>query len=289
MISFIVPAHNEEFWIGRCISAIRSALDSTGERHEIIVVDDASSDATGAIARQQGAQVIRVEHRQIAATRNAGARQARGDILFFVDADTLVNARAMRSALRGVRAGAAGGGCFPRFEGSLPVWVRQWMPVLERMSRWLNFLPSGACLFCTRSAFETAGGFNEDYYAAEDVAFVAALRRQGRFIIPAQTVVTSGRKVRAQSFLSIGRLATRMVLLGPRGLRSRRGLEYWYESEREKAKRDERAHPVKKRKRQIVRPEQHDHGRKKPVQPEGCHGRGRRHGKRQPKAACMAR
>ena len=236
MISFIVPAHNEEVWIGRCISAIRSALESIDEPYEIIVVDDASSDATASIARQQGAQVIRVEHRQIAATRNAGARQAHGDILVFVDADTLVNAPALQSALRSVRAGAVGGGCFPRFEGWLPLWVRLWVPVLERMCRWLHFLPSGACLFCTRSAFEMAGGFNEDYYAAEDVAFVATLRRQGRFIIPAETVVTSGRKARAHSFLSLWWLFTRMMLRGPRGLRSRRGLEYWYEPEREKAK-----------------------------------------------------
>jgi hypothetical protein len=177
-----------------------------------------------------------VEHRQISATRNAGARPAHGDILFFVDADTLVNAPAIQSALRGVRAGAVGGGCFPRFEGWLPLWVRLCVPVLERTCRWLHFLPSGACLFCTRSAFEMAGGFNEDYYAAEDVAFVATLRRQGRFIIPAETVVTSGRKARAHSFWSVAWLSTRLILRGSRGLRSRRGLEYWYEAEREKTK-----------------------------------------------------
>jgi glycosyltransferase involved in cell wall biosynthesis len=236
MISFIVPAHNEEAWIGRCISAIRGGLESLDEPYEIIVVDDASSDDTASIARQQSAQVVRVEHRQISATRNAGARQSRGDILFFVDADTLVNAPAIQSALRAIRAGAPGGGCVPRFEGWLPLWWRLTVPLGERICRWLHFLPSGACLFCTRSAYEMAGGFNEDYYAAEDVAFVVTLKRQGRFIIPAETVVTSGRKIRAHSFLSIWWLFTRMILLGSRGLRSRRGLEYWYEPEREKAK-----------------------------------------------------
>ena len=65
MISFIVPAHNEEAWIGRCVSAIRSGTEFLGEPYEIIVVDDASTDATASIARQQGAQVIRVEYRQI--------------------------------------------------------------------------------------------------------------------------------------------------------------------------------------------------------------------------------
>jgi glycosyltransferase involved in cell wall biosynthesis len=236
MISFIVPAHNEEAWVGRSVSAIRSGLESLDEPHEVIVVDDASSDATTSIARQRGAQVVRVEHRQIAATRNAGARQARGDIFFFVDADTLVNAPAIQSALRGVRAGAVGGGCWPQFEGWLPWWCRPTLLIGERMCRWLNIFPSGACLFCTRSAFETTGGFNENYYAWEELVFVKALKRQGRFVIPAETVVTSGRKLRSHSFLSYARLVTRIVLGGSRGLRSRQGLDYWYKPEREKRK-----------------------------------------------------
>lgn len=235
MISFIVPAHNEEAWIGRCVSAIRKGMESPGEPYEIIVVDDTSTDATASIARQQGAQVIRVEHRQIAATRNAGARQSCGDILFFVDADTLVNAPAIQSALRAIRTGAAGGGCVPRFEGWLPWWFRHFEPLIKPAARLVNF-PGGACLFCTRKAFEMAGGFNEDYYAAEEVAFVANLKRQGRFIILAETVITSGRKARAHSFLALARLTARLIFLGSRGVRSRKGLDYWYKPVREKMK-----------------------------------------------------
>ena len=235
MISFIVPAHNEEAWVGRCVSAIHSGTESLGEPHEIIVVDDASTDATALIARQHGAQVIRVEHRLIAATRNAGARQAHGDILFFVDADTLTNAAAIQSALRSIRAGAVGGGCVPRFEGWLPWWFRLTEPLIEPAMRLMRFLPSGAFLFCTRSAFQATGGFNENYYAAEDAIFVAALKRQGRFAILPETVVTSGRKVREHSFWSLVRQLTRLIIRGPGGLRNRRGLEYWYEPEREKA------------------------------------------------------
>jgi len=236
MISFIVPAHNEEAWVGRCVSAIRAGLEPLGEPHEIIVVDDASSDATALIARQQGAQVVRVEHRQIAATRNAGAQQAHGDILFFVDADTLTNAPAIQSAMRAIRAGAVGGGCVPRFEGWLPWWGRLVEPLVKPAVRLVRFLPSGTFLFCTRSAFQATGGFNENYYAAEEVVFVAALKRQGRFAILAETVVTSGRKMRAHSLLTLARLFARLVFLGSRGVRSRRGLEYWYEPEREKVK-----------------------------------------------------
>ena len=236
MISFIVPAHNEEAWVGRCVSAIRNGAESLGEPHEIIVVDDGSGDATASIARQQGAKVVRVEHRQIAATRNAGAQQAHGDILFFVDADTLTDAPAIQSALRSIRAGAVGGGCVPRFEGWLPWWFRLTEPFIRPAVRLARFLPSGTFLFCTRSAFQTAGGFDENYYAAEEVVFVAALKRQGRFAILAETGVTSGRRFREHSFWTFARLSARLVFLGSRGVRSRRGLEYWYEPEREKRK-----------------------------------------------------
>jgi hypothetical protein len=72
---------------------------------------------------------------------------------------TLVNAPAIQSALRSVRAGAVGGGCVPRFEGWLPWWFRLVEPLIKPAVRLAHFLPSVACLFCTRSAFQTAGGF----------------------------------------------------------------------------------------------------------------------------------
>ncbi len=57
----------------------------------MIVVDDASTDATPEIAAQNNARVVSVNHRQIAATRNSGARAAQGERLFFVDADTTIH------------------------------------------------------------------------------------------------------------------------------------------------------------------------------------------------------
>jgi hypothetical protein len=102
--------------------------------------------------------------------------------------------------------------------------------------RLLRFSPSGACLFCTDGVFKAAGGFNENYYAAEDALFVAALKRHGRFVVIAEQVVTSGRKLRAHSFLSLAWQLMRLALRGSRGLRDRRGLDYWYAPAREKIK-----------------------------------------------------
>jgi hypothetical protein len=61
------------------------------------------------------------------------------------------------------------------------------------------------------------GGFNGDYYALEDLVFVKALKRQGRFVIPAETVVTSGRKLRAHSLWSFCSLSRAWFFAVPVG------------------------------------------------------------------------
>jgi glycosyltransferase involved in cell wall biosynthesis len=87
MLSFVIPAYNEELLLGRTLEAIRTAAAASCEPFETIVVDDASTDRTAAIAAEHGARVIPVHFRQISRTRNAGARAAAGEFLLFVDAD----------------------------------------------------------------------------------------------------------------------------------------------------------------------------------------------------------
>src|SRR6266566_3573758 len=82
MISFIVPAYNEEHELSKTLAAIRTAASGAAQPYEIIVVDDASTDATPEIASRVGAKVIPINRRQIAAARNAGGRVAQGEDLF---------------------------------------------------------------------------------------------------------------------------------------------------------------------------------------------------------------
>ena len=178
MISFVVPAHDEAQHIGQTVAAIRAAADELRETVEIIVVDDDSRDATTSIAEAQGARVFHVAFRQIASTRNAGARVANGEILFFVDADTVANAKAIRAAIDALRGGAAGGGCVFTFDGVLPLWAKLMYPVAVFLSRRLR-LVGGCFLFCHRTTFDSVGGFCERYYAAEEVAFIKGSRRSG--------------------------------------------------------------------------------------------------------------
>src|SRR6185312_8545697 len=108
MISFIVPAYNEEAELPGTLRAIHSA--AVGCEYEIVVVNDGSTDATAATGEQFGARVISIERRQIAAARNAGARAARGDIFIFVDADTRIGPEHVRGATDSLGNGFAGGG-----------------------------------------------------------------------------------------------------------------------------------------------------------------------------------
>ena len=96
--SFIIPAYNEARYIAGCIDAIHDAARACDLNYEIIVANDASTDATAAIAQKHRAIVINVDNRRISATRNAGAAASRGDWLIFVDADTIVYAKIQSQA-----------------------------------------------------------------------------------------------------------------------------------------------------------------------------------------------
>lgn len=228
MLSIIVPAHNEEQVLAETLNAIQVAARAERLEYELIVVDDSSTDRTPEIARQCGARVISISRRQIAAARNAGAHEARGDLLLFVDADTHINAAALRGIVEAVDAGAAGGGCLFRFEGRLPLWSRLMYPPAIWLFRTFRIV-GGCCLYATRSTFDQIGGFDERYYAAEELFFAKAVKRVGRLVIPAPLVVTSGRKLRAYSGWEVLAKLLRIVGRGQSAYQSRESLDVWYE------------------------------------------------------------
>jgi glycosyltransferase involved in cell wall biosynthesis len=227
VISFIVPAHNEEALLGGTLGAIARAAPVLGDAWEVLVVDDSSTDRTAAVAEAAGARVVRVQRRQIAATRNAGARAAAGAVLVFVDADTLVNAAVLRAAARALRRGVLAGGAGFNFDGQVPLGFRLLHALAVPVGRVLG-LAGGCFLFCTRAAFEAAGGFCEDLFAAEEIAFAAAVRRRGRFVVLRECVTTSGRKLRTHSAWAILSTLLRLAVSGPGAFRRREGLELWY-------------------------------------------------------------
>ncbi len=226
-VSFVVPAHDEARLIGATLDALHAAAQAAALRYEIVVVDDASTDETASIARGHGARVERVDMRHIAAARNAGARAARGARLVFVDADTLVDAAVLGAAMRALDAGAVGGGAAVALIGAVTRSERVLVDVARRAFRRTGIAP-GCFIFCSRAAFEAVGGFDETWYAGEDVAISRALARQGRFVILRESVRTSDRKLRRHGALEHLRLLLRFALGGRRILRSRDALPLWY-------------------------------------------------------------
>ena len=234
MISFIVPAHNEEACLPRTLRAIHETARQVGQPYEVIVVNDASTDATAEVAQRNQARLVNVSHRQIAATRNSGGRAASGEHLFFVDADTTINARAVTSALRALDHGAAGGGA-PTLIGQNEV-----VPLYGKLMGYLSVVASkplgftgGAFMFCTREAFQATGGFDERLFWGEEGLFALALKRVGRFVALWQPVHTSGRRLRRTSALQLMAGGLRMVFSPIRMLTRRTSVEkIWYDSDR---------------------------------------------------------
>ena len=156
MISIVIPAYNEEALLDETLRTVRAAAETLASPYEIIVVDDGSTDRTAEIARANGARVVGVNLRHIAAARNAGAKVAAGDLLVFVDADTLVPAEVLQRAVASVRAGAVGGGAGARQDSNDPPWgpaVFGFVAWLMRTAGWA----AGCFMFVRADVFHRVG------------------------------------------------------------------------------------------------------------------------------------
>src|SRR6266571_5286088 len=207
MISFIVPAYNEELELSSTIAAIHAATSGAAQAYEIIVVDDASTDATPEIAAQ-------------------------GEYLFFVDVDTRINRTHIMEAIAAMESGYAGGSARVVIDGFVPLWGRILVRVFCALYFGLN-LGAGAFLFTTRRNFDAIGGFDEQYFVGEEVYFSLALRKLGRFKVLREPILTSGRKLRMYSAKQIFGNTLAIILGGPRVARSRAKLHLWYDGKRE--------------------------------------------------------
>lgn len=236
-LSFIIPAHNEAAALPSTLASVHAAacaIQAVGS-YEVIVVDDASTDATATIARAGGARVVSVALRKIAAVRNAGvtAREggASGDVLVFLDADTQLPAATLWAAVRALEQGAVGGGAAVRADRRLNpfAWlVLHGWNAMSRLRRWA----AGCFIFVRRDVFERIGGFDERYFATEELDFSDRVKARGRFVILREPVVTSARKMAAVRAGEHARLIWRWVLRGRKAFERREGLDLWYDPDR---------------------------------------------------------
>lgn len=175
-ISVIIPAHNEEKYIKRCIDSIKKADDVFPGNTEIIVVCNRCTDRTADIAKESGAVVLYNEGRSIAGVRNEGIRVAKGKIIVTIDADNRMTKGTLREIYSLIKTGKyIGGGAPIRFERySFPLWLND---VMCRISFAITGLYSGI-FWAKKETFDAIGGF-VDKKAMEDVATAKRLKTYG--------------------------------------------------------------------------------------------------------------
>jgi glycosyltransferase involved in cell wall biosynthesis len=233
-LSVIVPAWNEEKYIGRAIDSLRHAVQVYGRKRgcsaEIIVVDNNSQDKTGAVAYEHGAKVVVEPVNNIGKARNTGVKAARGKYIAFCDADNEVTENLLVLIHDHLEDPTiAGGG----------TWIEP-----ERRNFKISFFyllwgiyvrVSGVgvgMMHCRKADFEAFGGFDEtieDVQLAYDLKKIGAPRGQKFKLIKKGWIITSTRKIdQTPLFTMIAKLVGFSFGLQKK-IRSKQYCEHWYE------------------------------------------------------------
>jgi glycosyltransferase involved in cell wall biosynthesis len=179
--SLVIPAYNEEAYLPRLLESVALAREryrGGASAIEVVVADNASTDATARIAERHGCRVVRVERRAIAAARNGGAAASSGELLCFIDADSRIHPETFNEIERRMATGR-------HVAGSTGVTLERWSLgllatyLVAFLFVWLARMDSGV-VFCRREDFRSIGGYDERRLFAEDVEFLWRLRKLGR-------------------------------------------------------------------------------------------------------------
>jgi rSAM/selenodomain-associated transferase 2 len=189
MFSIIVPTYNEADQIATTLNKVYAA--SEDYEIEIIVVDGGSSDETIMIAEQHGATTFTSERKGRAAQMNKGATVAKGEILYFLHADSIPPQGFLRQIIEAYNNGAKSG-CF-RLAFDYDHWFLKANSWFTRFN--VNAVRFGdQSLFVTKDVFEKSGGFREDLLMMEDQEIIHRLKKHGKFKVLDDVVITSARK-----------------------------------------------------------------------------------------------
>ncbi|MFJ4972443.1 glycosyltransferase [Streptomyces sp. NPDC088755] len=181
-LTVVIPAHNEVAYLPRYLPTVLASLahwqETSGEHGEVIVVDNASTDATADMAASFGVRVISEPVRNIGRVRNSGAAAARSERLFFTDTDVALPMEAITAAADAMGSGAAGG-AIP------PLYTPERLGARLLCAYWDHHRTAhggaqGVAQFSTATAFKAIGGYRDDLYMSEDVDFFARLTAHGR-------------------------------------------------------------------------------------------------------------
>lgn len=177
-MSIIVPAHNEEKYIGRCLDSILTSAKHIDIPIEIVVVINRCSDGTEEIARRYQVVLAKENAKCLAKIRNVGIRASSGDVLVTIDADSWITINVLEEILLLLRTGKyVGGGVrmiFDRFSVGIVFSILAILPYI------FTDPISGGMFWFTRRSFDAIGGFDESLVSAEDICFGRKLKAFGK-------------------------------------------------------------------------------------------------------------
>lgn len=189
VVSIIIPALNESSRLETTLAALQGMREAG---HEAILVDGGSGDATREIAAPRVDHVL-LGPRGRARQMNAGARKARGDILLFLHADTILPPDSIAAFLEEFPSSGRSWGRFDvRLSGRGPL-LRLTAHLMNLRSRLTGIATGDQAIFVQREAFEAIGGFPE-IPLMEDIAISRALRRLSGPLCIRRPIVTSSRR-----------------------------------------------------------------------------------------------
>jgi peptidoglycan/xylan/chitin deacetylase (PgdA/CDA1 family) len=207
-ISIVVPARNEESCIAACLQSLK---DQTYQgAHEILVVDNGSTDSTAEIARSFGVKVISAnKEKSVFYARQVGAGTADGDIIVQADADTLYPQRWLQRIAEKFEAhpeAVAVAGRFlyrEKFNWAfVELNARNLMNKISVALFGRPFLVSGATFAFRRQAFMAVGGYKDLPYSADQHGITTKFRKLGKILYDDKIyVLTSARSVRQPCFI----------------------------------------------------------------------------------------
>lgn len=188
-LSVVIPALNEAAGIAATLEPLQP-LRAQG--HEVLVVDGGSADGTAELARSL-CDVLLTAPRGRAAQMNAGAAAARGDVLWFLHADTRADAAALTALSAALADPACIWGRFDvRLSGAHPL-LRVVETLMNLRSRITGIATGDQGLFVRRAVFDRVGGF-PDIPLMEDIALSRVLKRQVAPVCLRERLTTSSRR-----------------------------------------------------------------------------------------------
>ncbi len=198
LLSIIIPTLNETEHLCRLLPYLRA--NAQGYDFEILVADAMSTDGTPEIVLEQGAHLVPCQLRNRAAQMNAGARAARGDVLYFVHADTVPPPSFARDIETEIAAGTVMG-CY-RYRFNSPSRLLRINAYFTRF-QYLWCQGGDKTFFILRSAFEQMGGYNERFVVMEEYDFLRRAKKHYPLRILPKDALVSARKYEHNSWLRV--------------------------------------------------------------------------------------